>query len=284
MFHPHWRQQALAGIDRPFDLLVLGGGITGCGILLDAAQRGLRAILVERGDVASGTSSRSSKLIHGGLRYLKQMQLAVTRESCRERDRMLALSPHLVEPLRFIYPAYEGDPTPGWSVELGLRLYDRLTRSSEKHAQLLPEELAELVPSLPRERLDRALAYRDARADDARLTLAVAMTAFDYGALVLTRGLAEEAFRGADGRVAGAVVRDLVDGNVHRIRASVVVNATGAWVDELRRRFGLDGRRVRPSRGSHLLFRRRDLPLGAALTFPSPVTVSPLWHHPWPTS
>ncbi|MEE8523206.1 MAG: glycerol-3-phosphate dehydrogenase/oxidase [Thermoanaerobaculia bacterium] len=283
MFHPLWREHALAELDQPFDLLIVGGGITGCGILLDAAQRGLRVLLVERGDVACGTSSRSSKLIHGGLRYLKQLQFGVTRRSCRERDRMLALSPHLVKPLRFVYPTYRGDPAPGWKVELGLRIYDRLTRTPERHTRLTAAELEELAPELPREGLDRALAYSDARADDARLTLAVAATGLAYGGLLLTRAAPEEAVRKADGRIAGAVVRDLLDGDrTYRVEASLVVNATGAWVDEVRHRFGLPGRRVRPSRGSHLLFRHRDLPLTAAVTVLSPDDRRPVFFIPHP--
>ncbi len=136
MFHPDWRTASLSALDDSFDLVVVGGGITGCGILLDAAQRGLRVLLVERGDIASGTSSRSSKLIHGGLRYLKQMQFRITRLACRERDRMLRLSPHLVYPIRFLYPASQGDRTPGWQVDLGLWMYDRLTARPENVGRL----------------------------------------------------------------------------------------------------------------------------------------------------
>ncbi len=132
MFHPGWRAAALKYAQEGLDVIVIGGGITGCGIALDAAQRGLRTLLLERGDIASGTSSRSSKLIHGGLRYLKQMQFRITRLACAERDRMLALDPHLVTPIRCLYPAYEGDRTPGWQVDLGLWMYDRLTGRPRK--------------------------------------------------------------------------------------------------------------------------------------------------------
>ena len=187
MFDPTFRSRALAGLTQPFDLVVVGGGITGCGVLLDAAQRGLRTLLVEKADLASGTSSRSSKLIHGGLRYLKQMQLRITRLACRERDRLLALSPHLVKPVSFLYPAYEGDRTPGWQVDLGLWLYDRLTDRPERHVEVAPAEAQRLAPGLDVEGLDRALLYGDALADDARLTVAVAATAAGYGALVLPR-------------------------------------------------------------------------------------------------
>src|SRR5688572_28040111 len=155
MLDPTFRARALAGLAQPFDLLVIGGGITGCGVLLDAAQRGLRVLVVEKGDIACGTSSRSSKLIHGGLRYLKQMQLRITRLACRERDRLLALSPHLVAPVSFLYPAYEGDRTPGWQVDLGLWMYDRLTQRPDRHREVEPGEARHLAPGLDLEGLDR---------------------------------------------------------------------------------------------------------------------------------
>jgi len=282
MFHPHWRRRALASVDEHFDLLIVGGGINGCAVLLDAAQRGLRVLLVERGDLASGTSSRSSKLIHGGLRYLKEMQFGVTRESCRERDLQLGLSPHLVEPIHFVYPSYRGESPPGWKVDLGLWLYDRLTRLPEKHHRLSGEELAELAPSLPTGELDRALAYLDARTDDARLTLAVAATGFAYGGLILTRAAVEAGLEGADGELQGLVVRDLLEDRVHEVRASLVINAAGVWVDRVRELLGRDGRRLRPSRGSHLIFAAERLPLGAAVTLPSPDDGRPVFFIPHP--
>ncbi len=282
MFHPHWREQALAGLDRPFDLVVLGGGITGCGIFFDAAQRGLRVLLVERGDVASGTSSRSSKLIHGGLRYLKQMQLKVTRASCRERDRQVALNPHLVTRQRWIYPSYAGDRTPGWQVSLGLGIYDRLTRGAERHARLGPEELDRLAPGLGRDKLERALSYFDAVADDARLTLAVAATGLAYGGSALTRAAAEAPIADAGGRLRGLVVRDLLSGETHRVEAALTVNAAGVWVDRVRQLLGREGRRLRPSRGSHLVFRRERLPLEAAVTILSPDDRRPVFFIPHP--
>jgi len=165
VFHPQWRAASLDRLGNGFDLVVIGGGITGCGIALDAAQRGLDVLLIDKGDVASGTSSRSSKLIHGGLRYLKQMQFRITRLACRERDRMLALDPHLVHPIRFLYPASHGDRTPGWQVDLGLWMYDHLTARPEKHTQIDLERLAELVPDLPTDDLDQlaGLVHREAR-------------------------------------------------------------------------------------------------------------------------
>lgn len=282
MFPPGWRERALEALPGPFDLVVLGGGITGAGIFLDASQRGLRCLLVERGDIACGTSSRSSKLIHGGLRYLKNLQLRVTRDSCRERDRQLALSPHLVEPLTCIYPAYRHASPPGWQVELGLRLYDRLTRGPENHWQLSNEALAELAPDLPLEDLERALGYLDARADDARLTWSVAATGLAFGGKALTRIRLEEARRDGGERLRGLLLRDLESGETHEAEARLVVNATGAWTDSTRHQLGLDGRRLRPSRGSHLLLRKERLPLRAAVTLPAPGDRRPVFFVPHP--
>lgn len=282
MFHPQWRAASLATLHETFDLAVVGGGITGCGVALDAAQRGLRVLLVDKGDIASGTSSRSSKLIHGGLRYLKQMQFRITRLACRERDRMLALDPHLVHPVRFLYPASEGDRTPGWQVDLGLWMYDRLTARPERHTQLGADEVAELAPDLPTEGLDRVLAYTDAMADDARLTLAVAATAHAYGAAVLSRCEAEEAVRDAAGRAAGLVVRDLESGAVHRVAARLVVNASGVWTDAVRERLGIEGRRVRPSRGIHLILPADAVPITVAVSLPSPDDGRPVFFVPHP--
>ena len=238
VFHPQWREASLARFDRDFDVVVIGGGITGCGVALDAAQRGLEVLLVERGDIASGTSSRSSKLIHGGLRYLKQMQFRITRLACRERDRMLSLSPHLVRPVRFLYPASEGDRTPGWQVDLGLWMYDRLTARPEKHSQLDLEETSRLVPDLPTEGLDRVLVYTDAMADDARLTLAVAATAHAYGAAVLTRCEAQTALRNAkvDGSPALKAWEDLYSPTVFFVGRSddlTVIQYGNAITDQL---------------------------------------------------
>jgi glycerol-3-phosphate dehydrogenase len=282
VFHPQWRAASLGRIDSEFDLVVVGGGITGCGVALDAAQRGLHVLLVERGDIASGTSSRSSKLIHGGLRYLKQMQFRITRLACRERDRMLALNPHLVHPVRFLYPASDGDRTPGWQVDLGLWMYDRLTARPEKHTQLDIEEVTALVPDLPTDGIDRVLAYTDAMADDARLTLAVAATAHAYGAAVITRCEVLTATRGADGRVAGLVVRDLETETSHRVSARLVINAGGVWTDEVRHRLGLTGRRVRPSRGIHLILPSSLVPITVAVSLPSPDDGRPVFLIPHP--
>jgi glycerol-3-phosphate dehydrogenase len=282
MFHPHWREQALARLDETFDLVVIGGGISGCGILMDAAQRGLRVLLLEQGDIAFGTSSRSSKLIHGGLRYLKQMQFRITRLACQERDRMLTLNPELVRPIRFLYPVMEDEGVPGWAVDLGLWMYDRLTRRKEEHVHLTLDEVHDVAPSLRRDCMQEGLAYTDAVADDAHLTLAVAGTGFAYGGLVLTRARVRQATAPGDGRIDGVVFEDLESGRSHRVRAHVVVNASGVWVDRIRDQCGLEGRRTRPSRGSHIILPRGRLVLEGAVTVPSPDDGRPVFMIPHP--
>ena len=281
MFHPHWREQALSHLDETFDLIVVGGGITGCGILLDAAQRGLRVLLLERHDIAFGTSSRSSKLIHGGLRYLKHMDFRITRLASRERDRMMILNPHLVRPIRFLYPVIKGG-LPGWKVDLGLWMYDRLTSHPEKHTHPELDEVRAMAPDLALDNLDGAMAYTDAMTDDARLTLAVAATGFAYGGLVLTRAEVIRATTGSDGRINGVVMRDRETGRTHRVGAHVVINAAGVWVDQLRDAFGLEGQCVRPSRGSHIILPSGRLPLETAVTVPSPDDGRPIFLIPHP--
>lgn len=282
MFHPQWREKSLEMLDDQVDIAIIGGGITGCGIALDAAQRGLRTLLLERGDIASGTSSRSSKLIHGGLRYLKQMQFRITRLACRERDRMLALDPHLVQSIDCVYPAYEGDRTPGWQVDLGLWMCDRLTGRPEKHRQLNRSEIKVMAPGLRTDELDRALAYTDGVADDARLTLAVASTAHAYGAAILPRAEVEGALRNPEGRVTGLLVRDSENDRVVPLQARVVINAAGVWTDSVRFLLGFEGARLRPSRGSHVILPRTSIPLKAAVTFPAPDDGRPVFLIPHP--
>jgi glycerol-3-phosphate dehydrogenase len=282
VFHPHWRQLALSRLDQTFDLLVIGGGITGCGVMLDAAQRGLRVLLIEKQDFAAGTSSRSSKMIHGGVRYLKQMQFRITRQASRERDRMVMLNPHLVRPIRFLYPANKGDQMPSWTVDLGLWMYDRLTSRPEKHTHLSVEQVLEAAPGLAVDELEDAMAYTDAMTDDARLTLAAAATGFAYGGLVLTRAVVTEPLLDTKGKIGGAVVHDQESGDSHEVRAHLVVNAAGVWVDRIREAFGIDGKRLRPSRGTHVIVPRERLPLTVAATVPAPDDGRPVFLVPHP--
>ena len=282
MFLPGWRARAWQRLQEPVDFLVIGGGITGAGIMHDAALRGLSVALVEQGDFGSGTSSRSSKLIHGGLRYLRRMQLRITRTACRERDQLTLSSPHLVWRVRFLYPSYRHDPTPGWQVALGLTMYDHLTPVHHRHERIEAGSARGTVPTLASRGLEFGLLYDDAAADDARLVTAVVQGGVLAGGTAVSYARAEELLRDHAGMVVGAVVRDLEDDAVHQVRARVVINATGAWCDGVRTLAGLAGGRLRPSRGSHLLFPRERLPLSVAVTALSPDDGRPVFAVPHP--
>jgi glycerol-3-phosphate dehydrogenase len=240
------------------DVLVVGGGVTGAGVALDATTRGLSTALVEARDFASGTSSRSSKLFHGGLRYLEQLDFPLVREALRERELMLTrLAPHLVRPVSFLYPLTHR----GWErayVGAGLALYDTLGGASSlpRHRHLTKRAARALCPALRPGALVGALRYYDAQADDARHTMTLVRTAALHGATVRSSTEVVELLRDGD-RVTGAVLRDTDTGAECRVRADVVVNCTGVWTDDVQRLSGDGGRfRVRASKGIHLLVPR----------------------------
>ncbi|NRD67785.1 glycerol-3-phosphate dehydrogenase/oxidase, partial [Corallococcus exiguus] len=242
----------------------------------DAALRGLKVALVEREDFASGTSSRSSRLIHGGLRYLEHGHLGLVFESSIERRRLLHLAPHLVRPLAFIWPVYEGARVPRWKLNAGLMLYDALSlfRNVKAYQRLSLKQLVEAEPGIRSEGLKGGARYYDAATDDARLTLANALGASEAGAVVLNHASVKRLVL-EDGKVKGAVVVDHLTGLEHTVHARAVVNATGPWSDEIRR---LDssqqertGPAVRGSKGVHIAVPRSRLNIGDALTLLSPV-------------
>lgn len=273
-----WRQAVWRDLVTPRDVVVVGGGITGAGVLHEVAQRGLRVLGLEQGDFASGASSRSSKLVHGGLRYLAQGAFRLTWASVRERDRLLAELPGLVEPVGFLLAAYGRDQVGPRTLGLGLTIYDWLGRGL-RHRHLKEDDLSLLAPRLNLENLAGAFWYRDARTDDARLVLRTLFDALARGAEALNRARVEELVM-RDGQVAGVVVRDLETGQVARVAAKVVVNATGAWADALRAKVG--GRpALRPLRGSHLLFPRWRFPVAQAVAFRHTIDGRPLFAYPW---
>ncbi|GLZ38564.1 glycerol-3-phosphate dehydrogenase/oxidase [Actinokineospora sp. NBRC 105648] len=241
-----------------FDVVVIGGGVVGAGVALDAATRGLRVALVEARDLAAGTSSRSSKLFHGGLRYLEQLEFGLVREALRERELMLTrLAPHLVKPVSFLYPltrrVWERPYTAA-----GLFLYDRMggARSVPGQKHLTRAGALRMVPALKRDALIGGIRYYDAQADDARHTMTVARTAAHYGAVVRTSTQVVSFLRESD-RVSGVHVRDVEDGQETDVRGNVVINCTGVWTDELQRASGSRGRfRVRASKGVHIVVPR----------------------------
>ena len=252
------------------DMLIIGGGITGAGILRDAASRGLRALIVERGDFASGTSGRSTKLIHGGLRYIAQGQLSMTRESCRERDLLLRLNPHLVRPIPFLWPVFEGGRTPLWQVRAALSLYWGLAnfRSSARFRTLRPERVAEFSQDLRSEGLRGAGFFHDGQVDDARLVLETLVSARRLGGEAVNHAEVYEFLRGDENKVVGARVRDKESGESREIRADVVVNAAGPAVERVR---GLDRPiskpEIRPAKGVHLVIPRDRVHCECAIVF-----------------
>jgi len=275
------RQAVWAEMERdgePWDLLVIGGGITGAGLLREAVHAGLKTLLVERRDFAWGTSSRSSKLVHGGLRYLKEGRLKLVAESVRERTRLFSEAPGLVETLPFLLASYQGDSPGPLAYGTGLALYDMLALRWD-HRWLDAQDVLSRAPKLSPENLAGGFRYADAETDDARLVLRLVFDAVAAGGVALNYCGVEELLR--DGtRVAGAVVRDGVTGATARVKARAVVNATGVFTDRLRAQVGAAAR-MRPLRGSHLVFRGDRLPAEAALAFLHPRDRRFMFVIPW---
>jgi glycerol-3-phosphate dehydrogenase len=300
------RSQALATLSaEEFDIAVVGGGITGAGVALDAATRGYSVALLERADFASGTSSRSSKLVHGGLRYLQNFDLGLVREALLERRLMVTLAPHLVRPLPLVVPAFEG-ARPDRLMGVGLNLYDVMSVdrerwrsrrgrrgrgdqrgggeqgdppraeegeswSPERHRIISEEEVLELLPALAAREPTSGYLFYDCQTDDVRLVLTVLGEAERFGAVCANRvdvtGLLEH-----DGRTRGVRVTDTEGGAQFDVRAANVINATGVWADELRPQELHDEAelpRIRPSRGTHITLRFADLPLVGGAIVPA---------------
>ncbi|SEI67523.1 homodimeric glycerol 3-phosphate dehydrogenase (quinone) [Bhargavaea ginsengi] len=256
-----------------FDLLVIGGGITGAGIALDAVTRGMSVLLVDMQDFAEGTSSRSTKLIHGGLRYLKQMELKIVAETGRERKIVYENAPHVTEPERMLLPFHKGGTFGPFMTSAGLAMYDRLAgvEKSERRTMLSPEETLRLEPLLNREGLLGGGHYVEYRTDDARLTLEVLKKAAEKGALCLNHCKAEAFIYDREGKVVGAHVRDKLDNSRFRAEAEHVVNAAGPWVDEVRELDDVsNGKHLRLSKGVHIVISQSRFPLRQAVYFDSP--------------
>ncbi len=239
------------------DVLIIGGGINGAGLARELALRGLQVALVDKGDYASGTSSASTKLIHGGLRYLENFDLRLVFEACRERKVLQKIASHLVRPLRFYVPVYKGDKRPLWMVRAGMLLYDLLAmfRNTHNHGMLSADQAVAREPALRRTGLKGVAVYWDCRMDDARLCLENVIAAAEAGALVanymLVVGLSK-----ANGRVAGVELVELESGKQVQAEAEIVVNMTGPWMDKIR---ALDGDlepMLRTTRGAHILVPR----------------------------
>lgn len=253
---PSRTQRLLELADRQFDVAIIGGGITGAGIARDAARRGLAVALLERDDFASGTSSRSSRLAHGGVRYLEHGYLHLVFEASRERRTLLGIAPHIVQPLRFTWPVYRGARIPRWKLGAGLLLYDMLAmfRNVGRHKRLGARGVLEAEPALDPAQLRGGATYWDAHADDSRLTLANVLDAATHGATVINHAEVRElSFAPMHGPVDGVVVHDRIGGVEVDVRARLVVNAAGPWTDEIARMENpAAGPAVRGTKGVHI--------------------------------
>jgi glycerol-3-phosphate dehydrogenase len=274
--------------DEEFDVLVIGGGITGAGVALDAASRGLRAALVERDDFASGTSSKSSKMVHGGLRYLQNGDVRLVYEALTERQRLRRNAPHLVKTLPFLIPIFSKDglisPKVARAFGSAMWMYDLTggARIGKLHKRLKPADALEYMPTLPADRLAGAYLYYDARADDARLTLTIARTAaLDFDAVVANGCRVTKLLKDSTGsRVAGATVD--AGGSTFDVRAKSVVNATGVWADEVRALDeGTDPDSLRPAKGIHITVPWSKVRNTIAVVAPVPKDKRSVFVVPW---
>jgi glycerol-3-phosphate dehydrogenase len=267
--------------DDTFDLLVVGGGITGSGIARDAVLRGLRVALVEKLDFASGTSSKSTKLIHGGLRYLEQGELKLVFESVNERNRLMRLARHLVRPLPFLVARFKGDRRWLLTLDLGLWLYEALCffGGYKNHRTYRAAKTLELEPTLRREGLSGGVVYYDAMTDDARLTLENALDARALGAVVCNHVRADALMTSGDA-VTGVTVTDMLTGTPFDVRAKLVVNASGPWSDEVQALAG-EPALLKPTKGVHLVVDSKRLPIHHALVMTHPVDKRVMFTIPW---
>ena len=269
---------SLAG--RDWDLIVIGGGITGAGILREAARLGLKALLVERNDFASGTSSHSSKLIHGGLRYFLQGQFRMMHASLKARQHLIRAGLPLVKPLGYVHAIYKDDKVTPLIFETGIRTYAILHGHWKVHQRHKPSELGVLVPGMREQDLRAVFAFDESQTDDARLVLRVLREAVEGGAVALNYTNAAGLWRDEEGQVIGILATDGENRNPVALRAPAVVNATGAWADLVRQHIDRPAH-LRPMRGSHLVIPGWRMRLGRVASFFHPANGRPIYCVPW---
>ena len=288
------RQQALASLSRsePWDMLIIGGGITGAGIAREAARRGLAVLLIEQKDFAWGTSSRSSKMVHGGLRYIASGDYKTTLLSVRERERMLSEAGGLVNEMHFVMPHYKGKFPPPWIFNTLLRVYDKLA-GKRYFTYFKKDAFLRLNPHIKQNNFLGASQFSDAVTDDSRLVMRVLDEAIHDGAQAINYLKAESLLTNEQGLVIGAALKDTADSDsiasnaqTYNVHAKVVVSATGAWADTLRMQASQQteqtfNKQIRPSRGSHLVVSQERLPLTQAYTFLHPIDKRAVFVFPW---
>lgn len=256
--------------DTEYDVVIVGGGITGAGIALDASNRGMKVALVEMQDFAQGTSSRSTKLVHGGLRYLKQLQVGVVAETGKERAIVYENGPHVTTPEWMLLPMHKGGTFGKFSTSIGLAMYDRLAgvKKSERKKMLSKQETLNKEPLVKRDGLKGGGYYVEYRTDDARLTIEVMKKAAENGAEILNYTKSEHFTYDSNKKVNGIEVLDMIDGETYAIKAKKVINASGPWVDEVRSGdYARNNKQLRLTKGVHVVIDQSKFPLGQAVYF-----------------
>ncbi len=280
MWAKNWRNEVWSRLDQPWDIVIIGGGITGAGIFREAARLKLKVLLVEQRDFAWGASSRSSKFIHGGLRYLKEGNLHLTWTSVHEREQLLRTGAGLVKPIGFLLPVYKGAKLGRWTYSLALALYDRMG-TKFKHRYYKPYQFELFAPRITTRDLKGGFSYYDAQTDDARLTLRLILEGVADGGAAINYVAAEDVLQ-ENGQVVGLRLHDQAAERRVDVRARVVINATGAWADGMRSRIGASAH-LRPLRGSHLVFPRHRLPVAQSISCEHPVDGRHVSIFPWET-
>jgi len=262
-----------------WDLVVIGGGITGAGIFREAVRIGLKTLLVEKNDFTWGTSSRSSKLIHGGLRYLKEGRLLLTYDSVRQRQRLLDEAPGMVEPIHFMVPLYKGASPGRWTLKAGLSIYDMMA-GDKYHSYYNADQLTQMIPEINQKQLTGGFRFMDAQVDDARLVQRLINESVASGGTALNYTKACEIIRNNQGAVEGIRLEDSESKDNRTVTTRAVINATGTWAEQLHPS-PQRNLHIRPLRGSHLIFPRRLLPISQAVTLTHPADRRPLFIVPW---
>jgi len=278
------REEMWSRVGGEVDVLIIGGGINGAGIARDASRRGLSVCVVEQKDLAYGTSSRSSKLVHGGLRYLEQLEFSLVFESVSERRILLDIAPHLVNPLGFLFPVYKGSRRGIHTINAGMWIYEGLSlfRTPKRHRLLKTADVKKEEPALRSDKLQGAPLYYDCSTDDARLTLESALDAIVHGAIVATWAKCDGFLKSESGKIVGAQVRNQFTGEVKEVRGKVTINATGPWTDRTLAMCRDDARPIlRPTKGVHIVVDSSRLPVNNAVVCFHPEDKRVLFAIPW---